>query len=134
MQMPIWVGDSLRSMFSIRYPHEQVDLTLRVTEFRPNNLKSKTEVFRSLTLTLVIYMKKILFILVANIALFTGTVFASESVGSISTGISTGLDFTLPCNPVSVLNGSVNPQTCTITCNSGYTLSGTTCNAVPVTG
>ena len=31
------------------------------------------------------------------------------------------------CSPASVTNGSVNANTCAITCNSGYTLSGSSC-------
>jgi hypothetical protein len=34
------------------------------------------------------------------------------------------------CNPSSVTNGTVNQSNCTITCNSGYTLSGSSCVAV----
>lgn len=35
-----------------------------------------------------------------------------------------------PCNPNAVTNGSVNPDTCAITCDSGYTISGTVCTVI----
>ena len=67
-------------------------------------------------------------------SLICSSAFATEVSGTLSTGVSTsGLNFSLPCNPVSVSNGTVNAQTCAITCTSGYTLSGNTCIA-PTSG
>lgn len=58
--------------------------------------------------------------------------FASETTGTIDTWLSTsGLDFSLPCNPTSVSNGSVNAKTCAITCNSGYNISWNSCVQPP---
>ncbi|MFA5748187.1 MAG: S-layer homology domain-containing protein [Candidatus Absconditabacterales bacterium] len=56
---------------------------------------------------------------------------ASESLGSIngSNSLSNGIEVTLPCSPASVSNGSVNSNTCVITCNSNYTLSSNSCVA-----
>ena len=72
-------------------------------------------------------MKKILFASMMFFALIS-LVHAGETTGTITTGVSTsGLEFSLPCSPASVSNGSVNAKTCAITCNSGYNLSGSSC-------
>gem|GEM_PF-1804095 len=40
------------------------------------------------------------------------------------------LNLDLPtCDPATVPNGTVNATSCVITCNSGYSLSGTTCQS-----
>ncbi len=76
-------------------------------------------------------MKRILFLVLACVMLSGTSAFASESVGTVGTSdVSTGLGFTLACNPASVSNGTVNASTCAITCNSGFQLSGQACAAV----
>ncbi len=54
---------------------------------------------------------------------------SSTVTGDVNT--ETPGDFTVlvPCTPASVANGSVNPRTCQISCNNGYTLNGSSCNA-----
>lgn len=54
---------------------------------------------------------------------------ASEISGSIGTDLETGLTGNVPnCNPLSVSNGSVaSYPSCTISCDSGYILSGSSC-------
>jgi len=80
-------------------------------------------------------MKRIIFLFVTCIILTTSSAFASESVGTVgTTDVSTGLNFTLACNPASVSNGTVNVSTCTITCDSGFQLSGQSCVAVSTGG
>lgn len=74
-------------------------------------------------------MKKIMIIWLL-LLLSIGFTKASEYNGSIdsSNSISTNsLEVTLPCNPASVNNGSVNATTCAITCNANYTLSSNQC-------
>ena len=52
---------------------------------------------------------------------------ADEVGGTISNGIDQGLSVSLPCNPASVSNGSVNSTTCAITCNAWYDNAWTSC-------
>jgi hypothetical protein len=93
-------------------------------------------------------MKRIIFLVVASMLFLVNTTHGlvsggggggggpgggggtSEASGSISTGISTGLNLSIPCNPATVANGSVNAQNCSITCNGGFQLSGVSCNAI----
>ena len=74
-------------------------------------------------------MQRNILILIASLLLGTSSVWASEITGSINTtnSLSTGIQLSLPCSPVSVANGVVSPQTCAITCNSGFNLSGQSC-------
>lgn len=51
----------------------------------------------------------------------------SEFNGSLNPNINNGLEVWLPCSPSSVNNGSVNPATCAITCNNGYSLQWQQC-------
>ena len=79
-------------------------------------------------------MKKIIigtgiFLFMASQAYAITSPTSSEVGGTISTGVDTGINFTLPCNPVSVSHGTVNAQTCAITCTSPYILSGNSCVA-----
>lgn len=56
--------------------------------------------------------------------------FASEVTGSFGTGVSSGIEGTVHnCSILSVTNGSVSAYpSCSISCNSGYSLSGSSCN------
>ncbi len=75
-------------------------------------------------------MKKIYLFWLLMIAPLTMTaVLASSYEWDLSPDISDGLEVSLPCNPTSVSNGTVNATTCAITCHSNYTLNGTTCVA-----
>lgn len=75
--------------------------------------------------------KLFLFGLVAffSVFLLVPNVLATEKSGSLSTGVDTGIGInTNNCNPLTVSNGSVSAYpSCTITCNSGYSLSGSSC-------
>ena len=74
-------------------------------------------------------MKKFILLTIWLVSL-TGVTYATGSTAewTIDTGVSTWLNFEIPC--VSVSNWTVNSQTCAITCNSWYTLSWNTCNIV----
>jgi len=68
-------------------------------------------------------LSSIITLLLSNVS------YANEVNWTLNTWISTSeLEFSLPCNPVSVSNWTVNPNTCIITCNSWYNLSWVSCN------
>jgi hypothetical protein len=72
-------------------------------------------------------MKKLIILTLWLFLAFSQLVSASEVEWNISNWISDWIQFSLPCNPASVSNGSVNAQTCAITCNAWYTLSWNSC-------
>jgi len=72
-------------------------------------------------------------ILLASFA-FIHCVLADVVSGTLGTGsLNTGIDISSPnCNPLNVSNGTVAVYPdCSITCNSGYTLSGSSCIVTP---
>jgi hypothetical protein len=75
-------------------------------------------------------MKKNIFnyILILVILMFWKTSFASETTWTINTGLSNStINLTITCPITTVLNWSVNSQTCVISCNSWYNLSWNSC-------
>lgn len=68
-----------------------------------------------------------------NNSIITGDINNDMNSSTITGEINTEApgDFTVlvPCTPASVANGSVDPKTCQISCNNGYTLNGSSCNA-----
>jgi len=54
---------------------------------------------------------------------------AMEITGTMSSGMQTGVAGTVNnCNPLTIANGTIGAYpTCTVTCNSGYTLTGGVC-------
>jgi len=68
------------------------------------------------------------FVLLTLPVLWLSITRASITEGTLNNWtISQWLEVSLPCSPASVSNGSVNSNTCTITCNAGYDISWNSC-------
>lgn len=69
--------------------------------------------------------------LIASLLFLSKAALADEIQGNLGQGLETGLTGSVTnCSPLTVTNGSVAAYpTCTITCNSGYSLSGSSCVA-----
>lgn len=83
----------------------------------------------------MMHTKKIFWLwIVLSLAITGGLTFARPSDsgidtigGTINNWIDQWLNVSLPCNPASVSNGSVNSTTCAITCNAWYDKSWNSC-------
>lgn len=77
----------------------------------------------------MINIKKLfwIFTLLCILAWWFIFVTADETSGTLNNWIDQWLEVSLPCNPASVSNGSVNATTCAITCNAWYDPSWNSC-------
>lgn len=77
-----------------------------------------------------IYMVNRILVIALLLSLFSWVSLADTALWEITNGwVDQWLVVSLACNPSSVANGTVDATTCVITCNSGYTKSGTICIA-----